>query len=58
MAKKSMVERELKRQKLVKKYEKKRLKIFEEFYNSTTYEEKLIIHGKLQKIPRMLRLVG
>ena len=52
MAKKSMVERELKRQKLVKKYEKKKKEIFVEFYNSSTYEEKLVIHGKLQKIPR------
>jgi small subunit ribosomal protein S14 len=52
MAKKSMIERELKRSKLVEKYRKKRKQLLEEFLNSNNYEEKLIIHSKLQKLPR------
>lgn len=52
MAKKSMVERELKRQKLVKKYSKKKEQLFKEFYATEDFEEKLRIHGKIQKIPR------
>ena len=52
MAKKSLIERELKRQKLVEKYKKKREEIFIEFAKSQTYEEKLICNTKLQKLPR------
>jgi small subunit ribosomal protein S14 len=52
MAKKSMVEREIKRQKLVQKYLRKRKEILEEFRNSKTYEESLKIHEKVQKLPR------
>ena len=52
MAKKSIIERELKRQKLVEKYKKKREEILNEFYQSKSYEDKLIWYTKLQKLPR------
>jgi small subunit ribosomal protein S14 len=52
MAKRSMIERELKRSKLVQKYKNKRKQLLEEFLNSSNYEEKLIIHSKLQQLPR------
>ena len=47
-----MIERELKRQKLVEKYKKKRKEILERFAKCEIYEEKLIIHAKLQKLPK------
>jgi len=52
MAKKSIIERELKRQKLVEKYKKKREEILNEFNQSKSYEQKLICNTKLQKLPR------
>ena len=52
MAKKCMLERELKRQKLVKKYKKKKEQLFKEFYTTEDFDKKLIVHGKIQKIPR------
>jgi len=52
MAKKSIIERELKRQKLVEKYKQKREEILNEFNHSKSYEEKLISNTKLQKLPR------
>jgi small subunit ribosomal protein S14 len=52
MAKKSMIQRELKRQKLVEKYKKKREEILKKFLQSENLEEKFSIHAKLQKLPR------
>lgn len=52
MAKKSMVEREKKRQKLVDKYAQKRAELKEEFDNATSQMEKLEVHRKLQQLPR------
>jgi len=52
MAKKSMVERERKRQKLVVKYAKQRASLKEEIKNTTFLEEKLALYMKLQKFPR------
>ena len=52
MAKKSIIERELKRQKLVEKYKQKREEILNELNHSKSYEEKLISNTKLQKLPR------
>lgn len=52
MAKKSMVEREKKRQKLVDKYAQKRAELKEEFENATSQMEKLEVHRKLQQLPR------
>ncbi|HEY9669199.1 MAG TPA: 30S ribosomal protein S14, partial [Coleofasciculaceae cyanobacterium] len=48
MAKKSMIEREKKRQKLVEKYAQKREDLKEQFENAETQFEKLEIHRKLQ----------
>jgi small subunit ribosomal protein S14 len=52
MAKKSMIEREKKRQKLVDKYADKRAALKEEFENATTQREKLELHRQLQQLPR------
>lgn len=52
MAKKSMIEREKKRQKLVEKYAEKRETLKEQFENAPTQREKLEAHRKLQQLPR------
>ena len=52
MAKKGMIERELKRQNLAQKYSEKRKKILKEFSEAVSFEEKYSIHIKLQKLPR------
>ncbi len=52
MAKKSMIEREKRRQKLVEKYAQKREDLKEQFENATTQREKLELHRKLQQLPR------
>ncbi len=52
MAKKSMIEREKKRAKLVAKYAQKRADLKEQFRQATEPLEKLEIHRKLQKLPR------
>jgi hypothetical protein len=52
MAKKSMIEREKKRQKLVEKYAEKRETLKEEFENAPSQREKLEAHRKLQQLPR------
>jgi small subunit ribosomal protein S14 len=52
MAKKSMVEREKKRARLVAKYAEKRADLKEQFNAATSQTEKLEIHRKLQQLPR------
>jgi len=52
MAKKSLIEREKKRQSLVKKYEKQRLVIKEKIRISSSFDEKITLHRELQKLPR------
>lgn len=52
MAKKSMIEREKKRKKLVEKYAEKREALKAEFENTDNQLEKLEIHRKLQQLPR------
>jgi small subunit ribosomal protein S14 len=52
MAKKSMIEREKKRQKLVEKYAEKREELKEQFAKATTQQQKLAIHRKIQQLPR------
>lgn len=52
MAKKSMIERERKRQKLVSKYASKRASLKEEIQKTEFLEEKLALYMKLQKLPR------
>jgi small subunit ribosomal protein S14 len=52
MAKKSMIEREKKRQLLVTKYSKKRELLKQQMQMTSSLEEKLNIHRKLQNLPR------
>jgi small subunit ribosomal protein S14 len=52
MAKKSMIEREKKRQKLVEKYAQKRQDLLEQFAAAETQQEKIEIHRKIQQLPR------
>jgi small subunit ribosomal protein S14 len=52
MAKKSMVEREKKREKLIAKYAAKRESLKEQFAAATTQQEKLALHRQLQQLPR------
>jgi small subunit ribosomal protein S14 len=52
MAKKSMIQRELKRQKLVMKYATKRAALKEQIKQSSFLKEKLALHRKLQQLPR------
>jgi small subunit ribosomal protein S14 len=52
MAKKSMLERELKRTKLVQKYAKKRLDLINKLKSANSLDEIFEINKKLQKLPR------
>jgi small subunit ribosomal protein S14 len=52
MAKKSMVEREKRRQKLVAKYAQKREALLEEFSSAANQQERLEIHRQIQQLPR------
>ena len=52
MAKKSMVQRELKRQRLVMKYAKKREILKNQMKETSSLKEKLTLHRKLQQLPR------
>jgi small subunit ribosomal protein S14 len=52
MAKKSMINRELKRQRLVMKYAKKRENLKKLIKESSFLKEKLALHRKLQQLPR------
>ena len=52
MAKKSMIQRELKRQRLVMKYAKKREDLKKAFKETPFLKEKLALHRKLQQLPR------
>lgn len=52
MAKKSMIERERKRESLVSKYEKKRLELKNKLKKTVEYDEKLEVYKRIQKIPR------
>ncbi|MBD2353291.1 30S ribosomal protein S14 [Tolypothrix sp. FACHB-123] len=52
MAKKSMIEREKKRAKLVEKYAEKRESLQLDFQNAESPLEKLEIHRKIQQLPR------
>ena len=51
MAKKSMIEREKKRQKIVAKYADKREALLEDFHNAESQVEKLEIHRQIQRLP-------
>jgi small subunit ribosomal protein S14 len=52
MAKQSMIQRELKRKNLAAKYAEKRKKVLSSLKNSNTYQEKLILFGEIQALPR------
>ena len=52
MAKKSMIEREKKRQRLIDKYADKREELKEQFRQATSQREKLEIHRQIQQLPR------
>ena len=52
MAKKSMIEREKKRIKLHKKYAFKRSSLLKKYQNEESFNLKLELHSKLQKLPR------
>ena len=52
MAKKSMIEREKKRKRLVIHYRTKRDALKQEIRSTELFEEKLTIHRKLQLLPR------
>jgi len=52
MAKKSSIERNNKRKKLVKKYEHRREVLKQELNQTSSLEEKWIIQRKLQSLPR------
>ncbi|MGF1480990.1 MAG: 30S ribosomal protein S14 [Cyanophyceae cyanobacterium] len=52
MAKKSMIEREKKRQRLVDKYADKRAVLKEQFRQATNQRERLEIHRQIQQLPR------
>jgi small subunit ribosomal protein S14 len=52
MAKKSMVQREIKRIKLNQKYSKKRDNLLLEYSKADSFESKILIHNKIQKLPR------
>ncbi len=52
MAKKSMIEREKRRQKLVNQYADKRATLLEEFSKATSQQEKLNVHRQIQQLPR------
>ena len=50
MAKKSMIQREKKREKLVAKYGKKRKEIKEALKSCTSYKDRLELYAKLEKL--------
>lgn len=52
MSKKSLIEKEKNRKKLVRKYAQKRKKLKTQIKQSLFLEEKFILHRKLQKLPR------
>lgn len=52
MAKKSMIQREKRREELIEKYAEKRHTLKEAFSQAKTQQEKLEIHRKIQQLPR------
>nr|ALO21090.1 ribosomal protein S14 [Lobochlamys segnis] len=52
MAKKSMIQRELKRQRLVMRYAKKREMLKEQIKQTSFLKQKLALHRTLQQLPR------
>jgi small subunit ribosomal protein S14 len=51
MAKKSMIQRDIKRERLIKKYEAKRNSLKEKLSSNQSYKEKIQIYKKFEQIP-------
>lgn len=47
-----MIQRELKRQRLVMKYAQKRAELKQQILDTSILKEKLVFHRKLQKLPK------
>lgn len=52
MARQSIIQRQIKREKLVIKYKEKRIQLLEEFTKAESVRSKLSIHKKIEKLPR------
>jgi small subunit ribosomal protein S14 len=52
VAKKSIIQRQIKREKLIVKYKEKRGQLLKEFKNSETFLTRLHVHKKIEKLPR------
>ena len=52
MANRAMIQRELKRQRLVMKYAEKRTRLKKQIQQASSLKEKLDFHRKLQQLPR------
>merc|ERR1711968_300972 len=52
MAKQSMIQREYKRERLIAKHAKKRKALQEELKNVSSFQERLSLYKKFEKIPR------
>jgi small subunit ribosomal protein S14 len=52
MAKKSMIERDKKRKKIVEQYAEKRADLKAKFESATSQKEKLDLHRQIQQLPR------
>ncbi len=52
MAKKSMIERQKKREKIVAKFADKRAALLEEFKTAATPQLRFAVHRKIQQLPR------
>jgi small subunit ribosomal protein S14 len=52
MARQSIIQRQLKREKLVTKYKEKREKLLADFSKAESLRSKLSIHKKIEKLPR------
>lgn len=52
MAKKSLIEREKKREKTVAKYADKRQVLIEQFENAASQRERVELHRQIQRLPR------
>ena len=52
MAKKSVIERQKKRERLIKKYASLRTELKIKIRNAKSFEKKLLYYSKIQKLPR------
>lgn len=52
MAKQNMIQREYKRTRLINKYSQQRAELKKQFNAAVDFEEKQLLHSKIQKLPR------